>query len=252
MLLQTQVTPHVLDILPPAASQWSIGLSAGDADRLSDLFPQTVLPQSLEKAVPRRRLQYAAGRYCARMAMSGLGIDADVHRGADHLPVWPDTVVGSVSHTDDVAWAAVARKCDSSSLGIDVEQILPTGRALGIHRLVCTPDELERTHGALEHRSLVTLIFSFKESLYKSVFPHVGKFFGYLDARVTSVDVERGAIEARLEKTLSDAFPAGATFTGRFALTDTHVFTTMYLPGVETVQAGGAATMCGSSDGRAS
>lgn len=252
MLLQTQVTPHVLDILPPAASAWSIGLLPGDADRLPALFPDMVMPRSLDNAVPKRRLQYAAGRYCARMALSGLGIDADVLRAADNLPLWPHTVVGSVSHADDLAWAAVARKRDASSLGIDVEPILSTGRALGIRRLVCTPDELEGTRGRLEHRSLVTLIFSFKESLYKSVFPHVRKFFGYLDARVTSIDVERGRVEARLETTLSDAFPAGSAISGRFALTDSHVFTTVYLPRVGTIQVGRGATICEWSDGRAS
>ena len=252
MRLGSQVTWHVPELLPPATSDWSLRFLPSDAERLSDRFPGVVLPRSLEGAVLKRRLQYAAGRYCARQALAGLRIDAEVRRGADNLPVWPADVVGSISHTNDVAWAAVARKRDASSVGIDVEQIVSPELALRIHRLACTPAELALTGGALEQRALVTLIFSFKESLYKSVFPLVRQFFGYLDASVTDIDLERGTIQGRLEKTLSSEYLEGTAVTGRFAMSGTHVFTAVYLPRPSAIQSGQTGTTRESSDGGAS
>jgi 4'-phosphopantetheinyl transferase EntD len=246
MLLEPQVT---LDILPPAVSARSLRLSPGDAEQLSVRFPNVALPASLEGAVPKRRLQYAAGRYCAQMALSDLGIEAELPRGADRLPIWPADVVGAISHTDDIVWAAVARRNDVSGVGVDVEQILSPERALRIHHLVSSPDELAlaRARGGLEHAALVTLIFSFKESLYKCLYPQVRRFFGYLDAAVTDVDLAHRSIEIRLNKSLGPAFPQDAAFMGRFALSRTHVFTAVHLPGEAAGRDRGLTTR-GSSD----
>ena len=42
----------------------------------------------------------------------------------DRAPIWPDRVVGSITHTGDFAAAAVAWAADIAGLGIDSEQAI--------------------------------------------------------------------------------------------------------------------------------
>src|SRR5688500_4932672 len=69
---------------------------------------------------------FDAGRRCASEAMARLAptlADVVVPRGEHGQPLWPPGIVGSISHTGDVVWAAVARRRHAAGLGIDVERI---------------------------------------------------------------------------------------------------------------------------------
>jgi 4'-phosphopantetheinyl transferase EntD len=66
------------------------------------------------------------GRTYAKRALTLLDIrDVDIPVAADHSPVWPEGVVGSITHTasdsDGHFAAAVARTQDVIAVGIDVE-----------------------------------------------------------------------------------------------------------------------------------
>jgi 4'-phosphopantetheinyl transferase EntD len=50
----------------------------------------------------------------------------------DRTPVWPDGVVGSITHTGDFAAAAVAWAADIAGLGIDSEQVIDPAAARDI------------------------------------------------------------------------------------------------------------------------
>ena len=58
---------------------------------------------SMVRAVPRRRVEFATGRLCARRAMAALGhARVSIPRAQDRVPIWPDGIVGSITHTDFV------------------------------------------------------------------------------------------------------------------------------------------------------
>ena len=78
---------------------------------------------SIVNAVPRRHLEFATGRECARRAMAALGhARASMPRAQDRVPIWPDDLVGSITHTDLWAAAAVARRDQGFvAIGIDLE-----------------------------------------------------------------------------------------------------------------------------------
>lgn len=222
----------VRELLPSGAAACVVDLRPGDLHRIDLRFPGIGVPPALANAVPKRKLHYAAGRHCARLALAQLGVASEggPSRGADNLPEWPAGIIGSISHADDVAWAAVARAREAIGIGVDVEPLMDAPRAARLERLICSPSELDlaATRG-LARAEFLTLAFSVKESLYKCLFPLVRRFFGYRDARLIDLDPAHGRIAARLDIALNETFAAGSTFPGRFAMSDTHVFTSVCL-----------------------
>src|SRR6267143_829697 len=74
------------------------------------------------RAVERRRVYFSMGRAAAREALAELGIyGIAIERGPSGEPLWPDGIVGAISHAGDVAIAIVGRQNDYAGLGIDAE-----------------------------------------------------------------------------------------------------------------------------------
>ena len=89
----------------------------GDA---SLLYPEEAV--SVAKAVPKRVGEFAAGRLCARRALAEFGITGvPLTMAPDRAPVWPESMVGSITHTRGLCAAVVAERRRFASLGIDVE-----------------------------------------------------------------------------------------------------------------------------------
>ena len=66
---------------------------------LADLHPAE--QACIAKAGLKRRLDFAAGRVCARRAMAQLGVDGlPLLVGEKGQPVWPPGIVGSISHCE--------------------------------------------------------------------------------------------------------------------------------------------------------
>jgi len=110
----------------------------------------------------------------------------------DRTPIWPDGVVGSITHTGDFAAAAVAWAADIAALGIDSEQIIDAAAARDIAD-VCMADEptlFKAAHGR-GFCEFCTFVFSAKESVFKCLFPLTRKFLEFSDVRITSVDWNR-------------------------------------------------------------
>lgn len=168
----------------------------GPPDDLN-LFPEE--ENAVADAIQKRRQEFAAVRQCARGALSRLGHRAGpILPGDGGAPIWPEGVVGSMTHCPDYAAAAVARSSDVVALGIDAEpdEPLPVG-ALG---LIALPDEEIQIGDLLTKRPDLCwdrLLFSAKESVYKTWFPLTGAWLDYDQAHVT-VDPDAGTFSARL------------------------------------------------------
>lgn len=153
--------------------------------------PPLALPEE-EAAVssaissPSRLKEFRRGRYCARLALQQMQIDSPISRNPDtREPLWPDGVVGSITHSGKWAVAVVASVSEIAAIGIDVEQ---SKRSInpGIARLVCTEDEtawLESLDSAQADLGLKA-IFSAKESIYKCLFPRCRVPLTFQDATI--------------------------------------------------------------------
>jgi 4'-phosphopantetheinyl transferase EntD len=128
------------------------------------------------RAVARRRRDFAAGRACARAALSALGRPAAaIGARPERDPIWPEGVVGSITHTDGWVAAAVAPAAAFAGLGLDAEAGTPLDEAL--IRLVCRPGEPSDPIAA-------KAVFCAKEAVYKAVFPSTRTFLEFHDVEV--------------------------------------------------------------------
>jgi enterobactin synthetase component D len=187
------------------------------------------LPQSLLRAVPKRQAEFLAGRHCARSAMEALGIEpVEVGIGKDRAPVWSMSLRGSITHTGPVKGKPAIACCVLApgevyrGIGIDMENIMSETIVAETAALIMDEQEralLMQQVLAQEISSwvhLVTLLFSAKESLFKALYPAVGRYFDFMDARLVALDLISGSFILELKASLADALPAGFKVHGRY------------------------------------
>ena len=212
-------------VVPPFVSSVTVALHAA-------ITSSADVPPELHRAAPSRQREYVAGRYCAARAIERLqpsDVPWTIGRGLAGEPQWPAGLTGSVTHTDGLASAAVARISDARSIGIDSEVRVDTWRAERIRPLVMQPEE-ERVGGhALDAGTRVMLVFSAKEAIFKCLYPVVSRRFYYEDARIISAEPGTGRFAAELLTTLAPGFERGTVLQGRFEIDDRHVHTGVWL-----------------------
>ena len=196
------------------------------ADYVSKLH-QEELPV-IEKAAPMRRNTFSSGRHCARSLLHEAGLqEAPLVRRSDGSVQWPHGLIGSLSHTNDWAVAAIAVSdmCDAQQLGIDLERIKPLEE--GVIRLIARGAELEElsaTHLPIWH---AMALFSLKESLYKCLASDYGQFINFHDVEITALATGRPSLRFT-NKSLARRYPV-ARLELRMAVTPLHVFTLIWL-----------------------
>ncbi len=120
-------------------------------------------------AAPKRRRDFALGRFCAHQALAALGrSEAAIGRHKNGAPLWPDGVVGSITHTSGYAAALAADGERISGIGVDAERLGAVSEDIW-PKLFGTGerDYLEKLDG--EDRELcATLFFCAKEACYKA------------------------------------------------------------------------------------
>ena len=131
-------------------------------------------------ATDARRREFAAGRAAARQALHGLGVEpAPVLIGGSREPIWPTGTIGTITHSDGMAMAAVGWRTQFSGVGLDIESL---DRAFpDLLAMITTASErvsLGRMLREAPDRATVS-VFAAKEALYKALFPQVGKLFGF-------------------------------------------------------------------------
>lgn len=154
----------------------------GPGDRTC-LFPEEA---ALVRGARAERVdRFAAGRGCARRAIVSLGAPAQaIGATASGSPVWPPGLVGSITHTETFAAAAVAPSERLRGLGIDAEPIGVVSETLW--PLLFTPGERAfiRRFDAPRRQLLSTLMFGAKEALFKCMFPLFGVWIDFLDVEI--------------------------------------------------------------------
>lgn len=191
------------------------------------------LPSSLNKAGPKRRAEFLAGRLCAQRALLRLQGHTYVPSiGQDKAPTWPKGTVGSITHSDHWAAALVAKQEQFLGVGIDIERCLSKEDGQKLAGTLLTANERERLNElTVEQLALmVTLIFSLKESLFKALYPLVGKRFYFEDAELVAWDNAAGTARLRLLSDLDRQWPADRELEACFALMDGHVISLVAVP----------------------
>ena len=165
------------------------------ADAPAELFPDEAAYVS--RAVPRRVQEFAAGRFCARRAMAKLGhAPAPIPAAPDRAPIWPEGLVGSITHAAGHCAAAVARAADGyRGIGLDLEPSSPLPP--DILDTVCLPEELAwlQRQPSADRDVLARAIFSAKECAYKVQYRLSGVLLEFHDLRL-ALDMGEGRFVA--------------------------------------------------------
>jgi 4'-phosphopantetheinyl transferase EntD len=208
------------------------------AEALSDPPEAVLFPEEeavIERAVPKRRLEFTTVRHCARTALGRLGVAAvPILPGDRGAPRWPDGIVGSMTHCAGYRAAVVARSTDVVTVGVDAEphDALPPD----VLNTVTLPQERDRLAQLAATRPAVhwdRLLFSAKEAVYKAWFPLTRRWLDFDQADITfdGGPDETGSFYARL--LVPGPVVGGVSlpgFAGRWLVRDGLLFTAIALP----------------------
>lgn len=177
-------------------------------------------PSALANARDRRLAEFLAGRMLAAQAMAAFGFPPEtVAIAPDRRPLFPHGLTGSISHARGFVACLVTR---GANPGVDIEAHL-TGEALAaVEKSVLTGND-KAMLGAMDP-VLVTAVFSAKETLFKALYPTVGRLFGF-EAATLDAPPRPAGLTLRLTETLVPGLPAGRCFDIRVMLAADHVLT---------------------------
>lgn len=171
----------------PTHATWCYVRTSTQGSDLTNYEALHPLEKSLvSRATDTRKAEFGDARWCAHRALNDLGKDngAPILRGDRGMPLWPESICGSITHTGGFRMAAVAPSLLVRSLGIDVEpaESLPSGVLKEIARPGEHP-QLERLRSA-GVECADRLLFCAKEATYKTWFPLTHRWLGFDQAEI--------------------------------------------------------------------
>lgn len=152
----------------------------------------------IARALEKRQRDFAAGRRAAREAMVALGVaPAAIPQGEQREPVWPQGLIGSISHCRTCCIATVAHARAHRTIGIDIEPATPLDPDL--IPLICTDGEQNWLQTQPDRNLAAKQIFSAKEAVYKAQFPLSREVIGF---KAVTLCVKGSEFQAELPQNL--------------------------------------------------
>ena len=143
----------------------------------------------LDNAVSSRRAEFSTGRLLVASQLKEFGIvGVPVRRGIMNEPIWPDGIVGSISHTSEICVVVMGRSTDISFLGVDVE--FGNADVSKIESLVLSERELLDVSSldAPDRARRVRMAFCTKESVFKAIYPVLHRFIDFPEVTIQCSD----------------------------------------------------------------
>jgi len=180
--------------------------------------------------VRERRESFTAGGTCARQALRTIGMpEVPILRGREQEPIWPDGIVGSITHCDGYCAAALAYSRDFISLGIDAETNEPLlDEVLQLVALEAEIDWLRRAPKSFFCWD--KLLFSIKESVYKTWYPVARCWLGFEQVLVTIEPETNSFIGTVLPPASAQAPRDMLSFQGRYLVEKSLIVTAICIP----------------------
>jgi 4'-phosphopantetheinyl transferase EntD len=235
--------------------------------------PSRLLPEearSIERAVEKRRREFAAARLLARALFARMTPGHAIHAQAmqnyallndtDRVPIWPAGIVGSITHCQSLCAVALAPANEYGGLGLDVEPAVALKAELRRMILRAGDETLLDALPSPAHALGGMLAFTIKEAVYKAIYPSRRRFLEFHDVEIVRLAAdevaeekaaadELMAIEAASDRALpsnggadlrgvfevqvliAEAAPLGqARIAGRFRIAEGHIAAAVVLP----------------------
>lgn len=150
----------------------------------------------VEYAVPRRRAEYVAGRWCAHEALRAIGQGvSSLPAGLLGSPRWPAGVLGSITHDAGYCLAVAGPASSLAGVGVDWCDDDCLGTVLELASHVLAPSERAALACSGDPARHLQRLFCAKEAVVKAVSATLGRF---LKLHEITVDSDLGAFEARI------------------------------------------------------
>jgi enterobactin synthetase component D / holo-[acyl-carrier protein] synthase len=135
---------------------------------------------------PKRRAEFTLGRAAAQRALKQIGFDnpPPVLQGRSFEPLWPEGIVGSITHCHPWTIAIAAKRTPALTVGIDLESIQRMGRE-DVSSLICLDSELGWAHDDGDFVVRLTMIFSAKETIFKAFYPACQRFIDFKEVKLS-------------------------------------------------------------------
>jgi phosphopantetheine--protein transferase-like protein len=190
----------------------------------------TAVNPRLSDAAEKRRKEFAAGRYCAWLALLHLGKESDpLPRNNSGAAKWPEGFTGTITHTDTWCAAAAARTETLQSIGLDIEHIPRMNDNIAARVLTYDEQRWIDLRPKNEKAQWQTLVFSAKESFYKCLHPVIHDWIGFEEVRITP-DPEKRTLQFMLNDRLRQMPLPEKPFSGRFLLDGDLAMACVFLP----------------------
>lgn len=167
---------------------------------------EAAIPKSIEAAVPKRQAEFLAGRLAARDALEAIHFHShdDIPIGKFREPIWPEEIIGAISHIDSIAISIVKYKEPGAIVGLDIENVMSENLCDEIEPMLTSSRENQLLELIPLRREVrLSVLFSAKESLFKAIFPEVRQYMNFLDSEVTYFSLKQQTVGLRMVKTLN-------------------------------------------------
>ncbi|WP_343565066.1 4'-phosphopantetheinyl transferase family protein [Kiloniella sp. b19] len=166
------------------------------------------LPDQLQNALARRQREFIAGRLCAAEAIQKTrGQKSFPTRNPDGSPSWPEGLTGSITHSHNLAIAAVGPSRLYRGIGVDLERTILPEELPAISSVILGQKEQALWSRQMNSRML-TLLFSAKESLFKALYPDIPRYSDFKSSELFRL-LTPGTGLLRLTEDLSPRWASG-------------------------------------------
>jgi 4'-phosphopantetheinyl transferase EntD len=174
----------------------------------------------------KRMKDFCTGRYCMRKCTAHYGFTGDIMVGERGMPILPEFIAASLSHSKNICGAVAGGKDKFQSLGLDIETVGRVNEDLW--RLLFLDSETELLKGMDEEQQRIsaTIFFSMKEAFYKMQYPLTDTFLDFHEVEVIPNGDE---FSIRL-LTPSGEFDRGQLFSGSVFQTGQEIVSFCALP----------------------
>jgi enterobactin synthetase component D len=184
-----------------------------------ELFPILEAEMALvENAVVSRQKEFSTGRWLAHQGLSEFGCSRQpIEIGKLRNPLWPDSVLGTITHDGDCCAVVLVQKqfFDGLGIGIDLVALSRLDQLIGLEALiVADASELEAVAKLNLALDPLLLLFSIKESVIKALSFYLDDFVDMRAIEVQFADKMMFKLSGRA--ILGDVF---ATATRNYLLT---------------------------------
>jgi len=172
---------------------------------------------------------FCMGRLASHQCLKIMKLDQPILRSQHREPLWPEQVVGSITHSGDLAIAATAYKRDYIGLGLDCERIDRKIKP-DIGRRFATLKEQDWVYSDNDLNKInvrLLQLLSAKEAVFKAFFPIEKIFLSLLDAEI---NFDKDQISGNLLKKPTKLWDLDKVFHLNQISWEDYLISSLYLP----------------------